>query len=154
MKKEQKEFFDLLDEFRKLNISSMLPCVPHGEACILKSIREVGMKKGQNKPVRVADIIEEMRVPAPSVSRGLRALEERGLLTRRVDEKDRRNTFVALTAKGEKLSQEIEDIMTDYADSVFERVGTESFAKLNEHMRIFIDASIEEMKRRKYTEKK
>ncbi len=154
MKNEQKEFFSLLDEFRKLNIGILLPAIPHGEACILKAIRAAGEGKCESRPIRVADIIEEMGAPAPAVSRGLRALEERGLITRRVDENDRRNTFVELTAEGHRLSNEIEIIMEDFANAVFQRVGVESFEQLNQSMRILVHASREEIENRKYIEKK
>lgn len=150
MKKEQKEFFGLLDEFRKLNISSMLPHIHHGDACIIKAIREVGEEKQDGENVRVAEIVEAMQAPAPAVSRGLRGLEERGLITRRVDEKDRRNTFVELTEAGRSLSREIESIMADFADAVFERAGAESFEQLNQSMRLLVQLSRDEIEKRKY----
>lgn len=152
MKAEQKEFFHLLDEFRKLNIGSIIPGIPHGEACLLKAVREVSLQKPEGQCVRVADIIAEMQAPAPAISRGLRALETRKLIIRRVDEKDRRNTFVELTEEGIELTKRIERIMTDFADAVFERVGAESFAQLNQSMRILVDASqaeIESLKNKK-----
>lgn len=153
MKKEQQDFFSLLDEFRKLNISSILPTIPNGEACILKAIRAAGERKCESRPIRVADIIEEMGAPAPAVSRGLRALEERNLIIRRVDEKDRRNTFVELTLEGQTLSNAIEDIMEDFANAVFQRVGTASFEQLNQSMRILVNASREEIEKRKNIQK-
>lgn len=150
MKKEQQEFFDLLDEFRKLNIGNILPNIPHGASCIMKAIREVEGKKGAGEPVRVAEIVEEMQAPPPAVSRGLRSLEEKGLITRQVDEKDRRNTFVQLTEAGLALSTEIETIMTGFADGVFERVGAASFDQLNQSMRLLVEASREEINKRNY----
>jgi len=153
MKKEQQEFFSLLDEFRKLNISSILPTIPNGEACILKAIRSTSEKKSTEQSVRVADIIQEMQVLAPTVSRGLKSLEERGLITRRVDENDRRNTFVELTQEGNFLSDEIENIMEDFANAVFQRVGTASFEQLNQSMRALVNASREEIEKRKYIQK-
>ncbi len=153
MKKEQKEFFDLLDEFRKLNVASLLPNLCHGDVCIMKSIREAKAKKGDGQCIRVADIVEEMQVPPPAVSRGLRALEERGLIVRHVDEKDRRNTFVAFTEAGHCLSNEIEDTMSDFADAVFEKVGAESFEQLNQSMRILVQSTREEIQMRKNSNK-
>lgn len=149
MKKEQKEFFDLLDEFRKLNVASLLPNLCHGDICIMKAIREAKVKKDVEQCIRVADIIEEMQVPAPAVSRGLRALEERGFISRHVDEKDRRNTFVAFTEDGQCLSDEIEATMSDFADAVFEKVGAESFEQLNQSMRILVQSTREEIQLRK-----
>ena len=91
-----------------------------------------------------------MQAPAPAVSRGLRSLEARKLIIRRVDEKDRRNTFVELTEEGIELTKHIELVMTDFADAVFERVGAESFAQLNQSMRILVDASQAEIESLKY----
>ena len=154
MKKEQQEFFSLLDEFRKLNIGSILPTIPNGEACILKAVRAASEQKRGEQSVRVADIIQEMQVLAPTVSRGLKSLEERGLVTRRVDEKDRRNTFVELTPEGHTLLNDIENIMEDFAEAVFQRVGTASFEQLNQSMRVLVNASREEIEKRKYIEKR
>ena len=154
MKAEQKEFFDLLDEFRKLSIGSILPSVPHGEACLLKAIAALDERKLAKQPIRVCEIIEEMHAPAPAISRGLRSLEERKLIQRRVDEKDRRNTFVELTEEGKQLSMEIDIKMTEFADAVFDRVGVESFEMLNQSMRILVNVSREEIEKRKYKKNK
>ena len=150
MKKEQREFFTLLEEFRKLNIGSMLPGIPHGDFCVMKAIHELKLNKGQNADIRVSDIVEEMQAPPPAISRGLRSLEEKGLIQRSVDEKDRRNTFVELTAAGEQLSDEIETIMKDFVDAVFSRMGVESFEQLNNGMRKMVSVSREEINKRKY----
>lgn len=39
MREEQKNFFDIMHSFRKLNLSSMLPGISHGELGVLKMIQ-------------------------------------------------------------------------------------------------------------------
>lgn len=150
MKKEQREFFTLLEEFRKLNISSMLPNIPHGDFCIMKTIHDLKTFKGQQTDIRVSDIVETMQAPPPAISRGLRSLEERGLIKRSVDERDRRNTFVELTAEGQKLSDELDGIMEDFVDAVFVRMGAEPFEELNRNLKLMVQVSQEEIAKRKY----
>jgi len=44
--------------------------------------------------------------------------------------------------------------MDDFAEAVFQRVGTASFEQLNQSMRVLVNASREEIEKRKYIEKR
>ncbi len=155
MKAEQKEFFDIMTSFRKLNISSMLPEISHGDFSILKVIhccRENCSPERQG--VKVSDVVKRTMLPAPAVSRSLRTLEEKELVVRTVDREDRRNTFVEITPAGDALLREIEEIMTSFADAVFGNLGEETIRKLNSYLQEFLEAARKEIDKRKRDDKK
>lgn len=155
MTEEQKTFFKIMDSFRKLNLSSMLPNISHGELGVLKAIRCCRRcSEEEQEGVKVSVIVQKMHLPPPAVSRALRILEEKELVQRDVDRKDRRNTFVTVTAKGEALVEEADCIMEDFCDAVFGNLGAETMQKLNSYLQKFVETSKIEIEKRKYNEKK
>ena len=155
MKAEQKEFFDIMTSFRKLNISSMLPEISHGDFSILKVIHCCRENCGaEGRAVKVSDVVKCTMLPAPAVSRSLRTLEEKDLVVRTIDKEDRRNTFVELTPAGDALLAEIEGIMTSFADAVFGNLGDETIRKLNAYLHEFLEAARKEINKRKRDDKK
>lgn len=152
MRAERQEFFNIMDSFRKLNISSMLPEISHGEFGILKMIECCSRhsQSGENG-VKISYIVKEMCVPPPAVSRALRSLESKAMVERKVDPSDRRNTFVMLTAKGRETLTEVENIMEDFSDAVVGNLGDETMQKLNRYLRALLETSKTEIEKRKYT---
>lgn len=148
MREEQKKFFDIMLEFRKLNISSILPGISHGDHMLLQAISCLE-KRGEGN-VKVSHVVKSLGMPPPAVSRGLRILDQKGYITRTVDESDRRNTFVALTGDGRKILQEADCVIESFSEAVFANIGEETMARLNEYFRRFVEASKEELVRRKY----
>ncbi len=155
MRTERQEFFNIMNSFRKLNISSMLPEISHGEFGILKMI---GCCSGQGESgesgVKISYIVRQMCVPPSAVSRSLRSLESKAMVERKVDPADRRNTFVMLTEKGRETLNEVETIMEDFSDAVVGNLGDETMWKLNGYLRALLETSKEEIEKRKYTAKK
>ncbi|MBT2187377.1 MarR family winged helix-turn-helix transcriptional regulator [Sphingobium nicotianae] len=72
---------------------------------------------------------------APSVTRILKDLEDRKLVTRELDANDRRRTLVALTPEGREIvkviSRQVVQIMREYSD----RFGAQRLEKLVTEMR-------------------
>ena len=149
MREEQREFFKIMTEFKRMHISTMLPDINHGDYAILKAI-DNGSEPGEGRGTKVSCIARGMDVPMPAVSRGLKLLEHRGFLERTVDREDRRNTYVLLTEKGRKLLNEADEIMTDFADAVLGKMGEENVKRLNQFLRVFLDTSLAEIATRKY----
>ena len=50
------------------------------------------------------DLAEYLNLDKGRIAKNLASLEEKGLVCRRINEKDRRQKFVSLTEKGEELS--------------------------------------------------
>ncbi len=153
MKEEQREFFDIMSSFRKLNISTMLPDINHGDFGILKMI-DYCHEHCEGQGVKVSNIVRCKNVPAPAVSRSLRALEQKGYIIRSVDRNDRRNTYVELTDAGYTVLRETEAIMNDFADAVFGQMGDENTKKLNAFLREFLETAEKEIAVRRYKGKK
>ena len=62
--------------------------------------------KRHGSPATVAGIASLVNVSVPAVSRTLRALQQKELIERSVDETDRRNIRVTLTARGQDILEE------------------------------------------------
>ena len=105
MEQEKRELFQTFEAFRKLNVSSILPNLTHGEFAILKAVSCCGNGKCQESEIRISDIVSHLKIPAPAVSRTMNALEERGFIIRSVHKKDRRNISVSLTKKADRCLQ-------------------------------------------------
>lgn len=150
MREEQREFFNIMDSFRRLNFSSMLPEISHGDFGILKMINQcVKYCKDATESIRVSDIVRHTKMPPPAVSRSLRTLEEKEYIVRTVDKIDRRNTYVELTSKGEEVLKKAETVMSDFADEVFGQMGDETIRKMNRYLRQFLETSQREIEKRK-----
>lgn len=152
MKEEQKQFFEVLEAFRKINVSAILPDISHGDFGILKTIDycRTNCKDAENGDVKVSALVRCTKLPAPTVSRNLRSLEEKGYIVRSIDKKDRRNTYVELTGEGEELLTEADGIMSDFADAVFGRLGEETLIRLTDYLRRLVDTATKEIEKRKY----
>lgn len=63
-------------------------------------------KRRGGQPVTVAEIAAQMAVSVPAVSRTLRSLQDKGLITRQVNENDRRSVKVSVTDEGHRLLEQ------------------------------------------------
>ena len=56
---------------------------------------------------------------APNLCAAFRKLERDGLVLRKIDDKDRRNTWYSVTAAGEKMAVQAMDAMRSAIDKMF-----------------------------------
>ena len=89
---------------RKFPISVFLEELSPGEFMIIASFLSYEKERGNN--ITVNELASRMEVTVPAVSRTLRKLEERGLITRVTGEECKRNTFVVISDKGRRLFHE------------------------------------------------
>ena len=76
------------------------------------------------QPVRVSDLAQLMQVEIPTVSRQIKSLSERGLITRTPHPDDGRSTLVSFTPKGKATFDllfdawltTIDEVLTDWPD--------------------------------------
>lgn len=129
---KENRLLETLNLFRKLNISSILPEVSHGEFCVLKTIKMCNEKNGMEN-VKISDLADRLELAPPSVSRTLNALENRGLVKKVTDSGDRRNTNVELTNEGVELVNQSDNILQDFAEAVVGQMGSEELERLNEY---------------------
>ena len=96
---EANTFFGVMNAFRGLNVFSLLPLSRQEYMLMFLVFRH---RKTNPEGCTVSTLTRLMRVPQPAVSRTLRGLENNGYIRREVCREDRRNTYVTLTAAGDR----------------------------------------------------
>ena len=76
--------------------------------------------------MHVRELAQRARVSPPGASRMLRTMEEKGLIERRVDRNDRRNTYITLTEGGEAAWRRTTERLSTFLDRVVDRMGLEN----------------------------
>ena len=122
------DLFTAIRNMRKLDFSNRLDGITEREYFFLGILHCLAKKQG-SEPVYVSSIVTELNISGPAVSKMLRNLEERQLISRRPDKSDRRNTIVTLTDKGLKAKSEADKIAAVFFDKVSERFGKANMDK-------------------------
>ncbi|MFV0464796.1 MAG: MarR family winged helix-turn-helix transcriptional regulator [Lachnospiraceae bacterium] len=154
MEEQQRKLFQIIQLFKKLNLTQILPQISHGEFAVLRTI--INGKAESGRPIKVSYITEKLDTHAPSVSRNLKALEREGYIVRKVDPDNRRNTYVDVTDKGEALYVDTKNKMNDLLSDIYARMGADSMEHLSQELLRFytiaeseIEKRIEKMERNK-----
>ncbi len=150
MEQEKRELFQTFEAFRKLNVSSILPNLTHGEFAILKAVSCCGNGKCQESEIRISDIVSHLKIPAPAVSRTMNALEERGFIIRSVHKKDRRNISVSLTKQGAERLAQAEQILEEFQEAVFGSMGIANMNLLIQYLQELQEVMAREIELRRY----
>ena len=86
-----------------------------------------------------ADLAERVRADAPTVSRTLGALLERGLVRSNPDPEDRRRSRVFLTAAGEQLASEVAAVAADVRAAVVDGMSAAEEAAVRRGLKRILD---------------
>ena len=81
------------------------------EQTIHKSFRYILFQLSHNDGISQLEISRLTHLKPPTISITLRSMEEAGYVERRVDEKDRRQVNVYLTAKGKRYNTEMSSLL-------------------------------------------
>lgn len=152
IERENRDVVDAFFRFHKLKISSMLP-IPHSDGVILMNIEHAMLSKGK-KGVTVTELAKNTKVKVSSVSRSLNHLTKDGYVERYMDERDRRNTYLRVTAKGEAVLKEMDAIMQDFFGAVRARVGAERIDEMVAFLTDFYKVMEEEIANHPYSKEK
>lgn len=95
---------------------------------------------GSDGAVYVSELARAAGKPMPAVSRGLRLLEQDGMVERRTDPQDRRKTLVRITPAGQQALSAGEQALNDFFTRVMARMEPEQLAQMMELRNAFIDA--------------
>ena len=106
MTKYHEKMFRIMNQFRKLNISDMLPGISRMEYLTML----LAMKAEDDRRISVSELIKRACVKPSAISRTLRGLEQKGYVERVVNPEDRRNTYVVMTEEGERLLCYLNDV--------------------------------------------
>lgn len=99
------------------------------------------------------DFADMMHCSAPMISKILRSLEDKEMIVRSIDQKDRRNTKITLTEKGKEEIIKGRVVFEEYIDKVVEQMGEENIRRMIKDMDDFYDISkavIEDMDKKIY----
>ena len=127
--KMEREFMRTIRRFGKLNASSLFEGISRGEFAVLAALGQHHSAFADEK-VRVSALAEMVDSSPQALSRTLRSLEGKGLIERRPDPRDRRNTCVGLTEKSYDVMERGKRRMEQIISQVVERMGREEFQEL------------------------
>lgn len=143
-----RQFFSVLDGFRKLNLFHLIPDISQADYSVLKMTQYCAEGMADvRKNVKVSSVVEKLGCAAPMVSRSLKNLESRGWIVRVTDPDDRRNTFVYLTEEGNRMIQKADGTLYAFTSRVFQELGPEIMQSLNQNLLRFQQICREEMNR-------
>ena len=163
MDSKAQKLFDAFHMFRKLQFHSVIDNMTHSEIAIMKSLKYGDYHKrphGVSKegidqvPLSVSKLAKLVRVSAPSISRSLKGMEEKGYITRKIDTKDRRNSYVELTEYGESTLSKAESTLRDFTDKVLNQMDPIHLESLMTYLEELYMISEQEIQKEKEEEKR
>ena len=126
--------------------------VPPGGFFVMQIIQRYKAEHPDQEGIYVSQIAQKAKMAASQVSRMLRGLEERNLVGRIVDEKDRRNTYVFLTESGENICKRQREQMNGFLQRVTEGLGEEkmdTLIRLCDEMADVMEQELEKERRKR-----
>ena len=109
MKDAFEKLFRAVHQFKKLNVSDLIPGLSSSEFSVMGAI----LQMGENGKITSSELAAK-----------------KGYVERSVDKKDRRNTYISLTEKGWKKGEEVRDRMQDFGCSVMSQLKEEDIDQL------------------------
>lgn len=135
--------FRMLQRFGKLVRRGMNQALQNCPKCHFGQLERLHFalqKYGDGETIYVSVLARALHESVPSISRGLRMLEQEGLVVRETDPDDRRKTRVRITPRGNDARLRCEDAMRDYWGRVTDRLGPQRLARLCEEAGYLLDA--------------
>lgn len=125
-----RQFLKTGDRFRRLDFGTICPGITQGEFAVLNRIRVNSRQYGEIYGAHISDIVRDMEIAPPGLSRILRTLEEKGAVYRESDRMDRRNICVCLTPKGKQIHKEGHEKLMGFAQACVEHMGEERMREM------------------------
>jgi DNA-binding MarR family transcriptional regulator len=128
----------------------MLPALPEGVTSSYIQCLDV-IQKLQTRGIqpKISDLSDTLNLPRPGVTRTVKEMEKKGYLSKYASNEDGRITYIAITEKGEELSERydknyysrllkyMDDISDDEADCMISTI--EKFYKVMSERRVEIE---------------
>ena len=96
---------------------------------------------------KASDIVEVLGIAKSHVSYTIRCLEQKGLLSKRVKEDDRRSSILEIKEKAEDIIQEGRKVQKEYLDAVFrgmDHKDMDDFRRIQKKLERNIEESLNE----------
>ncbi len=121
----RKEFIRLMESNIMIldRLSERLKKGPLGTTGYPKNQLMVLVRLNLSGRARLKDIAHREMIPAPNLCATFRKLESDGLVSRVVDEHDRRNTWYSCTEAGQELAQRAMDTFREDIGRLFEGIS-------------------------------
>lgn len=139
-KKDSVAFFSRLEKISRRCSESVLSGKPKCHFFMLHRLAAAIEQAGQDGCIPVSELSKHFYDTPQAVSRGLRILEQDGLVERIVDPADRRRTLVRLTQQGSVSHDACESAMEEYGRAVAERMGSERLRRMQEDYYALLEA--------------
>ena len=105
-------------------IRELLPPLPEGVTpAYIQYMDVIHSLQKEGKKVKVSDISDAMNLPRPGVTRTVKGMEEKGYLRKYSSDEDGRVTYIAITEKGEALSEKYDKNYYDHLAEYLDRVS-------------------------------
>lgn len=99
-------------------IRELLPPLPDGVApAYVQYIDVIHKLRSTRENVKISDISDYLKLPRPGVTRTVKEMETKGYLKKTTSSEDARITYIAVTEKGEDLSEK-------YDKNYYDRLST------------------------------
>lgn len=102
-------------------VRDLLPQLPEGiHSSYINTLDAVYQLSERGKTVRVSDVADHLRLPRPVVTRTVKAMEAKGILLKKRDEKDHRVFCLFLTQEGYRIHH---IYVEEYFDTLKEKLS-------------------------------
>lgn len=142
------EFFDAMNQIRKIRIGDLFPNMTKADCTTLMAINHYNREK-KSEILTVSELAGKIHTKTSAVSRTLKNLEEQGLIIRTVNQADRRNTYVTLSEHGKDTCEKMEHTMSEFAEAVLSRMNRDDLKRLIAYLNELHQVAMEEIELRK-----
>ncbi len=106
-------------------IRELLPELPEGvKPAYIQYMDVIHKLQKDTERVKVSDISDALKLPRPGITRTVKEMEKKGYLYKYASEEDGRITYIAITEKGEELSDRYDknyySRLSKYLDTISE----------------------------------
>lgn len=106
-------------------IRELLPELPEGvKPAYIQYMDVIHKLQKDTERVKVSDISDALKLPRPGITRTVKEMEKKGYLCKYASEEDGRITYIAITEKGEELSDRYDknyySRLSKYLDTISE----------------------------------
>lgn len=133
-------FFSRLEKASRRCSESVLSGKPKCHFFMLHRVAAAICTAGCDGSIPVSELSKHFYDSPQGVSRGLRILEQDGLVERIPDPSDRRKMLVRLTRQGEDAHEACQSAMEEFGRAVAARMGSERLRRMQEDYHALLEA--------------
>lgn len=131
-KEKMDEFVHVVNQFRILFSRHSFFELSKNEFILLHAVSRLQRlgEDGQVCGATMTAITDLLRCSKPAVSKSIRLAEEKGLIERRTDKKDRRNVYIVLSPEGEAVFIRLHEQMQQTLQRIGDKMGEDDMEEM------------------------